>query len=126
MLQLASHGRVKMHERGERVFEEGGEPGPFVFVIQQGTVRLVNETDDGEQLRDILGAGDLLGFECCLGHTTHRHTALAATDVVVYGLQASDIEQLIATHGDVARYLGATASAQGTRSAAAAGTQGGA
>ena len=34
LLQLAGHGRVKMHERGERLFEEGGQPGPFVFVIQ--------------------------------------------------------------------------------------------
>ena len=118
LLQLAGHGRVKMHERGERLFEEGGPPGPFVFVIQQGTVRLVNETDDGGQLRDILGAGDLLGVGRFLGHATHRHTALAATDVVLYCLQASDVEQLIATHDRVAHYLQATASVGGTRSAA--------
>ena len=118
LLQLAGHGRVKMHERGERLFEEGGQPGPFVFVIQHGTVRLVNETDDEEQLRDILGAGDLLGIGRFLGHATYRHTALAATDVVLYCLQASDVERLIATHGEVARYIGATTSLRGTRPAA--------
>ena len=118
LLQLAGHGRVKMHERSERLFEEGRQPGPFVLVIQHGTVRLVNETDDGEQLRDILGAGDLLGVGRFLGHATHRHTALAATDVVLYCLQASDVEQLIATHGEVARYFRATASVRGTRLAA--------
>ena len=117
LLQLAGHGRVKMHERGERLFEEGKQPGPFVFVIQQGTVRLVIKTDDGGQLRDILGAGDLLGVERFLGHATHRHTALAATDVVLYCLQASDIEQLIATHEQVARYLGAIAAVGGKGSA---------
>ena len=118
LLQLAGHGRVRMHERSERLFEEGRQPGPFVLVIQHGTVRLVNETDDGEQLRDILGAGDLIGVGRFLGHATHRHTALAATDVVLYCLQASDVEQLIATHGEVARYFRATASVRGTRLAA--------
>ena len=116
LLQLAGRGRVKMHERGERMFEEGGQPGSFVFVIQQGTVRLVNESGDDSQLRDILGPGDLLGVGRFLGHATHRHTALAASDVVLYCLQASDVEQLIATHGEVARYLGATASVRGPRS----------
>ena len=115
LLEFVSQGRVKMHERGERLFEEGGQPGPFVFVIQQGTVRLVNATDDGEELRDILGAGDLLGVGRFLGHDTHRHTARAATDVVVYGLRADDVERLIATHEQVARYLEATGSVRGSR-----------
>ena len=67
----------------------------------------MHEIDDGGQLRDILGAGDLLGVGRFLGHATHRHFALAATDVVLYCLQASDVEQLIATHAEVTRYLGA-------------------
>ena len=53
LLELASHGRVRMHQRGEALFWEGREPGPFVFVIQQGTVRLVNDTDDGEEAIDL-------------------------------------------------------------------------
>ena len=118
LLQLASHGRVKMHERGERVFWEGREPGPSVFVIQQGTVRLVNETDEGEELRDILGAGDLFGVGRFLGRDTYRHTARAATDVVLYCLRAGDLGQLIATHGQVARHLEATASVRRRRSVA--------
>ena len=118
LLELASHGRVKMHERGEALFREGREPGPYVFVIQQGTVRLVNETDEGEELRDILGAGDLLGVGRFLGRDTYRHTARAATDVVLYCLHAGDVERLIATHEEVARYLEATASVRGQHSAA--------
>ena len=124
LLDLASHGRVKMHERGERLFWAGREPGPYVFVIQQGTVRLVNETDDGEELRDILGAGDLLGVGRFLGHDTYRHTARAATDVVLYCLQARDVEQLITAHKEVARYIEATTSVRGQRSAAEAAAAG--
>ena len=118
LLQLASRGRVKMHERGERLLWEGREPGPYVFVIQQGTVRLVNETDEGEELHDILGAGDLLGIGRFLGDATYRHTARAATDVVVYGLLAEDVERLIAANQEVARYLEATASVRGSRALA--------
>ena len=110
LLELASHGRVKMHQRGEALFWEGREPGPFVFVIQQGTVRLVNDTDDGEELRDILGAGELLGVGRFLGRDTYPYTARAASDVVVYCLEARDLERLIDVHNDVARYLEATGS----------------
>jgi CBS domain-containing protein len=82
-------------------------------VIQQGTVRLVNETDEGEELRDILGTGDLLGVGRFLGHDIYRHTARAATDVVLYCLLADDVERLIDTHKEVARYLEASASVRG-------------
>ena len=117
LLDLASHGRVKMHERGEAVFWEGRAPGPYVFVIQQGTVRLVNKTAEGEELRDILGAGDILGVGRLLGRDTYRHTARAATDVGLYCLRASDVERLIASNAEVARYLEATASVRGKHSA---------
>ncbi len=113
LLELASHGRVKVLQRGEALFWEGREPGPFVFVIQQGTVRLVNDTDDGEELRDILGAGELLGVGRFLGRDTYPYTARAASDVVVYGLEARDLERLIDVHNDVARYLEATGSVRG-------------
>ena len=113
LLELASHGRVKMHQRGEALFWEGREPGPFVFVIQQGTVRLVNDTDDGEELRDILGAGELLGVGRFLGRDTYPYTARAASDVVVYCLEARDLERLIDVHNDVARYLEATGLVRG-------------
>ncbi len=109
-LTLASHGRVKMHERGEALFRQGGEPGGYILVIQQGTVRLVNEAGDGEHLHDILGAGDLLGIGPFLGRDTYQYTARAATDVVLYCLRSEDFEQVMATHPDVARYLKATAS----------------
>ena len=117
LLDLASHGRVKMHERGEALFWEGREPGPYVFVIQQGTVRLVNETDEGEELRDILAVGDVLGVGRFLGQDTCRHTARAATDVVLYCLRAADVERLIATREEVARYFEATASVRRKRPA---------
>ena len=55
LLDLARHGWVKLHQRGEALFWEGREPGPCVFVIKQGTVRLVNDTDEGEELRGIVG-----------------------------------------------------------------------
>ena len=113
LLELASHGRVKVLQRGEALFWEGREPGPFVFVIQQGTVRLVNDTDDGEELRDILGAGELLGVGRFLGRATYPYTARAASDVVVYCLEARDLERLIDVHNDVTRYLEAMGSVRG-------------
>ena len=114
LMDLASQGRVKMHQRGERLFWEGAEPGPYIFVIQQGTVRLVTGTDEAEALHDMLGPGDMIGIDRLLGHDVYRHTGCAATDVVVYALRTEDLERIVAAHRDVARYLASTTSVRET------------
>ena len=60
LLALAGGGRVRFHEPNEYILWQG-EPHRYqVFVLQQGTVSLWDESADGARLRDIRGAGDML------------------------------------------------------------------
>jgi malate dehydrogenase (oxaloacetate-decarboxylating) len=59
LLDLASSGRVVFHESEEFVFQKDEERGPFVWVIQQGRVHLLAGNDGEDQLKDILGEGDI-------------------------------------------------------------------
>jgi hypothetical protein len=83
LLDLAGSGRVKFHESEEFIYWQGDPKGPFVWVIQQGRVDLL----DGETLRDVLGAGDLVGLD-------RLTSARTASDVILYALDAAKFEAL--------------------------------
>ena len=97
LLALAGSGRVKFHESEEPVFDEGDAIGPLVWVIQQGRV----EMWEAGQRRDVLGAGDLLGLEGLAGMETYGYTARTATDVILYAVDASLFESMVARYDDV-------------------------
>lgn len=110
LLALAGSGRVKFHESEESVYNEGDAAGAFVWVIQQGRV----EMTEGGQLRDRLGAGDLLGLERFAGATQYRQSARTATDVILYAVDAALFEGLVARNEPVKHYLAAHFSLSGT------------
>ncbi len=95
LLELAARGRVRFHEANEYILWQGEPHKLHVFVIQQGTVSLWDEADGRAALRDVRGAGDMLGIErftdapCCL------HSARSVSDVVIYSFPASDFEDLV-------------------------------
>ena len=108
LLDLVGGGRVIFHEDGELVFEQGRRRSPYVYVIQQGVVRLVEPGDDGsETLRDVRGEGDLLGVGRYLGMTHHLYTARTETDVILYALPADLFWQQIKAHPRASRFLAA-------------------
>src|ERR1041384_6403552 len=63
LLELAGSGRVKFHESDEYVLRQGDAKGQIVWVIQRGRVELIEQHASGEQLRDVLGEGELIGLD---------------------------------------------------------------
>ena len=75
LIALAAHGRVRFLERNEFILWQGEPHRPYIFVIQQGTVAMWDESSGGTQLRDIRGAGDLLNIERYAGARSCAYTA---------------------------------------------------
>jgi CBS domain-containing protein len=107
LLDLAGSGRVKFHEGEEYIFRPGDANGQLVWVIQQGQVELIEESTCGEQLRDVLGEGDLLGLERFNGGGTFQYSARTASDVILYGVSAATFESLISRYPQVQRFVSA-------------------
>lgn len=107
LLALVQDGRVQFHEHDEVVFQQGQRRKRFVYVIQQGVVRLIEETEHGEVLRDVRGEGDLLGIGRFLGDPAHRFTALTETDVILYAVPGDAFGALVDSHPRAARFLAA-------------------
>ena len=114
LIELAGQGRVKFHESDEYIFRQGQAKTPWVWIIQQGRVELVDETSGANQLRDVLGEGDLLGLDRFLGDGAYLSSARTTSDVIVYALDAGAFEDLAARHAAVKRYLAAHFSVLGT------------
>ena len=107
LLALAGGGRVRFHEPNEYILWQG-EPHRYqVFVLQQGTVSLWDESADGAKLRDIRGAGDMLGIERYNDAPACLHSARSETDVVLYAFPAPDFETFVLKYPHAARYVAA-------------------
>lgn len=107
LLELVGGGRVIFHEDGELVFEQGRKRSRYVYVIQQGAVRLLDVQPDGETLRDVRGEGDLLGVGRYLGINEHIYSARTETDVILYALPADLFWTLTKRHPRASRFLAA-------------------
>jgi CBS domain-containing protein len=95
LLALAGNGRVRFYQANEYLLWQGEPHKSHVFVIQQGTVSLWDEAGGQATLRDVRGAGDMLGLERYAEGHACRHTAMSESDVVVYTFPASDFDALV-------------------------------
>jgi CBS domain-containing protein len=110
LIALAARGRVKFYEEDEYICWQSSPHTPFIYVIQQGSVSLWDESTSSPTLRDIRGTGDSIGIERFNGSPTSLHSAKAVSDTVVYALPAADFEPLLANNPQAARYVAAQSS----------------
>ena len=84
LLAHAARGRVRFHEPNEFVLWQG-EPHRYqVFVIQQGTASLWDEAGGEAHLRDVRGAGDLIGVERYNNASKCLYSVRSESDLVIY------------------------------------------
>jgi len=107
LLTLAGQGRVRFHERHEHILSQGEAHKHFVFVIQQGVVSLWDEVSGAFELRDVRGAGDMLGIERFNGAPVSLYSARAATDVVIYAFPAEHFEALLDAYPSARQFVSA-------------------
>ncbi|MBX3277664.1 MAG: cyclic nucleotide-binding domain-containing protein [Acidobacteria bacterium] len=107
LLAFSGSGRVVFHEDDVYLFRKGEECDRRLWVIQQGRVELLDETN---RLRDVLGAGDILGLST-QSAITHAHNARTATEVILYSFDLDAFEALVAGYPEAARFLTAYVSA---------------
>lgn len=110
LLELAARGRVKFHEVDEFIIWQDAPHGPYIFVIQQGTVSLWQSTPDGDELRDMRGPGDLLGIDRFHGSDSSMYSAKSASEVMIYALPADTFGDLIEKYPQAKRYVDAHSS----------------
>ena len=107
LVALAANGRVRFFEPNQFILWQGEPNKPHVFVIQQGTVSLWDERGGEAQLRDVRGAGDLLGAEQFNGERACLWSARSTSDVVVYGFPVFEFEALLESYPYARQFVSA-------------------
>ncbi len=107
LLALAARGRVRFYEPNEYILWQGEPHRPQVFVIQQGTVSLWDESSALAELRDVRGAGDMLGIERFNDVRACLHSARSESDVVIYAFPSEDLEELLSKYPHAREYVNA-------------------
>jgi CBS domain-containing protein len=107
LLALAGGGRVRFYEPNEYILWQGEPHRSHVFVVQQGTVSLWEDEAGEPALRDVRGAGDLLGVERYYDAPACLYTVRSETEVVVYGFSATDFDACVLSYPHAARYVAA-------------------
>jgi len=105
LLALANGGRVRFFEPNEFILWQGEPHRLQVFVIQQGTVSLWEEKPDGAEMRDVRGAGDMLGSERYSDARSCLYTARSDSDVVIYAFPAADFEIHVLKYPHASEYV---------------------
>lgn len=101
--RLAGKGRVLYREKGDLVFEEGSTRGRFIYVIQQGGVRLTFHNGGKETLVDLRGVGEMLGADGT--QPVYCYSAWAIEDTILYAIDAVDFHEECAANAKAARSL---------------------
>ncbi len=107
LLNLARRGRVRFFEENEYIVWQGEPYRMQVFVIQQGTVSLWDEAGQVAVLRDVRGAGDMLGIEQFKDASCYPYSAKSASDVVIYAFPAIEFKALVLKYEYARRYAAA-------------------
>lgn len=105
LMKLAGAGRVKFHEGGEIVYEEGDDRGRYAFVIQKGTVNLFRKSPRGEDLIDVRVEGDLLGFLYDAPDTPYRCSVKTAGDTIIYAIPHALLREMGDKYEQVGDYF---------------------
>ena len=107
LLAVAKNGRVRFYEPNEYILWQGEPHKPHVYVIQQGTVSLWDEAGGRSTLRDVRGAGDMLGIERYNGARSCLSSARSESDVVIYGFPAEAFDECILKYPHAVEYVAA-------------------
>ncbi len=107
LLDLAARGRVRFYEPNQYILWQGEPHRLQVFVIQQGTVSLWDESGEEAKLRDVRGAGDMLGVERYNDAPNCLCSVRSESDVVVYAFPESDFDAFVMKYPAAAQYVAA-------------------
>ena len=107
LLELAARGRVRFYEPNQYLLWQGEPHRLQVFVIQQGTVSLWDEAGDEAGLRDVRGAGDMLGVERYNDAPSCLCSVRSESDVVVYAFPQDDFDACVMKYPSAAQYVAA-------------------
>ncbi|MGY6558674.1 MAG: DUF294 nucleotidyltransferase-like domain-containing protein [Nitritalea sp.] len=102
---LASKAEIKFFEAGDFVFKAGDKPANHFYVLREGSVNLINPTE--QAIIETCDEGDVFGVMALIGKRPYTLQAEVLESSLVYALPVSYFEKLLEENSRVALYFAA-------------------
>lgn len=91
---LVDHGRARTFADGQTIFEEG-DPGPEMYVIREGKVRISGTSQGRETVLSVLNKSDFFGEMSLLTGRPRSATCRAVGDVELLVIDKAQFDVLV-------------------------------
>lgn len=105
--ELASRAKVKYADEGEWLFEAGAQPEAHFYVVNKGSVHILNQTDGEEVLVDACDEGDVFGLRALLAEGAYVSGARVSEECLLYLLPISAFEDILEENPRVSLFFAA-------------------
>ncbi|RIW18663.1 CBS domain-containing protein [Algoriphagus lacus] len=94
-------------EKGEILFRQGEAAQPHFFVLKEGTIHLVQNSVQGEEIREVCDEGDVFGVLALLGKRPYLLTSKVIENSLIYAIPVAVFEKILEENSRVALFFAA-------------------
>jgi CBS domain-containing protein len=105
LLQLAERVLVQYRRVDEAIFVQGAPPGEHLYIVREGAVQLLRETEEEDILVEQCDEGDVFGLRPLLAGDQYALTARASEETLLYAVPIEGFRAIAASDPKVALYL---------------------
>lgn len=93
---------IRFFESGEKVFSFGNPPGEFIYIVNQGSIRI---SSPGGELFDICDEGDMFGLRAALAGDAYKADAVAEENSLLYCIPFKIVNKILNYERELALYF---------------------
>ncbi|MEM6724329.1 MAG: DUF294 nucleotidyltransferase-like domain-containing protein [Bacteroidota bacterium] len=105
LLSLAEKTRVRYVQAQEFVFKQGEDPSEEIFVVREGAIHLVRDSETESVLVDECDEGDLFGIRPIMAEQPYATSALAAEESLLYVIPIDEIKLIMGDNSRIAWFF---------------------
>jgi CBS domain-containing protein len=105
---LAERVVVKYFTPGQTVFNQGDDPGQYIYMVREGAVHLYRQEGEKQILLDECDEGDVFGIRPLLAKEPYATTAKAEEESIVYAIHIGGFEKFAEVNPRIMMYLART------------------
>ncbi len=93
---------IQFFESGKKVFESGQQAGDFIYVVRQGSIRIISPSGE---LFDVCDEGDIFGVRAILAEDEYKADAIAEENSLLYCIPTKLLKNILKTENNLALYF---------------------
>ncbi len=98
---------IQYLESGETLFRQGEAARPHFFILKEGLIHLVEDTPNGDEIREVCDEGDVFGVLALLGKRPYLLSSKIIENSLIYAVPVEVFEKVLEENSRVALFFAA-------------------